>query len=95
MYSNHVLEPRVMRDMTVHTNEQSVQRLCMRKCGARKVCLHWLCLRGSFSKSSFSSSMSFLLTTWSVALCTELVARVTKTDSQTKFLALTNEGHNL
>ena len=34
------LEPRVSRDMTVRTlSEQSAQRLCMRKCGARKVCL--------------------------------------------------------
>ena len=31
MYSNHVLEPRVMCDMTVHTNDQSVQRLSRSK----------------------------------------------------------------
>ena len=31
MYSNHVLEPCVMRDMTVHTNEHSVQPLSRSK----------------------------------------------------------------
>ena len=96
MYSNHVLEPRVMRDITVHTNEQSVQRLCMRKCDARKVCLSTLAVFAVYlSESSFSSSMSCLLKTWSVALESELIARVTETHPQTQFLALTNEGRNL